>query len=171
MRLPTGPEGSSTRRSPGGGRHLAGRLAILGGLALAVGCAAGPPPPAALDPQHTSCAQCRMMVSDVHFAAQLVAPGEEPLFFDDLGCLRSYLSKRPTLPRGATAYVADHRTGHWVAAAEAVYSKVDGLATPMNSGLVAHADQASRDADESARGGVVMAVSDLFGPAGPPRGR
>lgn len=171
MRPPSNPESSLARRAAGGRRHLAVRLALLGCAAVGVGCAAGPPPPAALDPQHTSCAQCRMMVSDVHFAAQLVAPSEEPLFFDDLGCLRSYLARRPTLPRGAIAYVADHRTGHWVAAAEAVYSKVDGLATPMNSGLVAHADQASRDADESARGGVVMAVSDLFGPAGPPRGR
>lgn len=145
-------------------------IAWLGALVVAA-CAGGPPPPAALDTRHTSCAHCRMMVSDVRFAAQIVAPGEEPLFFDDVGCLREYLASHPSHPAGAIAYVADHRTGRWVVAAEAVYTKVEGLATPMSSGLVAHADRASRDADEAARGGVVMAVTDLFGPAGPPRGR
>ncbi len=152
------------------GRRAARVLPAILTASLAA-CTSGPPPPATLDPQHTTCAQCRMMVSDVHFAAQIVAPGEEPIFFDDLGCLRAYLSAHPDQPPRAVAYVADHRTGAWVVAADAVYSRVEGLATPMNSGLVAHADRASRDADAAARRGEVVAVHDLFGPAGPPRGR
>lgn len=138
-------------------------------VALAA-CAQGPPPPAPLDTANEACRHCRMMVSDVHYAAQIVAPAEEPLFFDDIGCLRDFLAQRPSLRKGAIAYVADHRTGAWVPAARAVYTKVETLATPMGSHLIAHADAASREADPAARGGAPLTPRDVFGPAGPPGG-
>ncbi len=112
-----------------------------------------------------------MAVSAPRFAAQLVAPGEEPRFFDDLGCLRDWLRAHPAAPRGAVAYVADHRDGAWVPAAAAVYARVPGLATPMGSELVAHQDAASRVADRSLGRAVPVAPAELFGPAGPPDGK
>ncbi len=36
-----------------------------------------------------------MAVSSARFASQIVAPGEEPRFFDDLGCLAAYLREHP----------------------------------------------------------------------------
>lgn len=145
-------------------------LAALALAALAA-CQRGPPGPARLDPRNDACAHCRMAVSDPPFAAQLVAPGEVPLFFDDLGCLRDYLREHPRPPRGAVAYVADHRTSAWVRAAAAVYARVPGLATPMNSELVAHQDAASRGADPAAAGAAPVAAAELFGAAGAPDGR
>ena len=53
--------------------------------------AAGDAPPAALDTRNETCRSCRMPVSDPRLAAQLAAPGEEPVFFDDIGCLRDFL--------------------------------------------------------------------------------
>jgi copper chaperone NosL len=138
--------------------------------ALAVACSSGPPAPAELDTRNESCAHCRMAVSDQRFAAQVGAPGELPRFFDDVGCLASWLKDQPTLPKGAVAWVADHRTRAWVVAAEAVYTRVPGLETPMGSHLVAHADAASRDGDEDTRGGTPVTLSELFGPKGPPAG-
>ncbi|MEW6323078.1 MAG: nitrous oxide reductase accessory protein NosL [Acidobacteriota bacterium] len=135
-------------------------------LALTVGCAAGPPPPAALDTANEACRHCRMMVSDVHFAAQIVAPGDEALFFDDVGCLREYLETQ-AVPPDAVAYVADHRTGEWVRAADAVYTRATNLQTPMGSGLVAHRDEASRSAD-AGLDGVTVARGEVF--ASPPPG-
>lgn len=133
-------------------------------LALAAGaCAQGPPPPAALDTRSEICASCRMAVSDPRLAAQLVAPAEEPRFFDDLGCLAAYLRERSSPGRGARAYVADHRTRGWVPAGEAVYTRVPGLETPMASHLIAHLDAASRDADPVAKGGQPVAPEEVFG--------
>jgi copper chaperone NosL len=109
-----------------------------------------------------------MVVSDARFAAQLVAPSEEPRFFDDIGCLHDHLGTPEGKPTGAVAYVADHRTRAWVPAGRAVYTRVPGLATPMGSHLVAHADPASRDADPDARGGTPVTATEVFGPAGPP---
>ena len=138
---------------------------------LALHCSSGPPAPATVDTKNDACAFCRMSVSDVRFAGQLVAPGEEPKFFDDLGCLRDYLRSAKQLPSGSLAYVADHRSKAWVPAARAVLTKLAAQATPMGSGVVAHADTASRDADDDARGGAPLSASEFFGPAGLPGAR
>ena len=135
--------------------------------ALATACGGGAPEPATLDTRNEQCAFCRMAVSDARFASQLVAPGELPRFFDDTGCLADYL-KAGKAPAGAVAFVADHRTKAWVRADRAVYTRVPGLATPMGSHVIAHAEAASRDADAEARTGVAVAATELFGPAGPP---
>jgi copper chaperone NosL len=110
-----------------------------------------------------------MVVSSARFAGQLVAPGELPRFFDDLGCLADFV-REGKAPRGAVAYVADHRTREWVHARAAVYTRVPGLETPMGSHVIAHADAASRDQDPETRGGTPLAGAELFGAAGAPGG-
>ncbi len=147
---------------------MSARTAAL--LLAALACSRGPARPAALDTRHESCAYCRMAVSDAHFAAQLVAPGEEPRFFDDIGCLREWLRREPRSPSGAAAFVADHRTAQWVLARAAVYTRNDALETPMGSHLLAHVDAASRDADPAAAGRRPLAPSDVFGAPLPPGG-
>jgi copper chaperone NosL len=143
---------------------------LLALVAALPACRAGAPGPAALDTRNDACAFCRMAASDARFAAQLVAPAEEPRFFDDIGCLRSWLAQQSSLPGGAVAYVADHRTRAWVRADLAVYTKAEGVETPMSSHLIAHADAASRDADPDARRGTPLSAAGLFGPAGVPNG-
>lgn len=130
-------------------------------LLLAVACA-GAPQPAALSPGNDTCSHCRMVVSDVHYAAQLVAPGEEPRFFDDVGCLASYRKANPPSIE-AVAFVADHRTGEWVNALYAVYTRVEDLETPMGSHLIAHLDERSRKADPVAARGVPRTYDEVFG--------
>lgn len=132
------------------------RAALLAAAAAAVACGRGTPAPAPLDTRSESCRFCRMAVSDARFAAQIVARGEEPLFFDDIGCLDAYLRQAPRLPDDALAYVADHRTRAWVPASAAVFTRVVTLETPMNSHLLAHADASSRDADPAAAGGQIV---------------
>jgi copper chaperone NosL len=140
-------------------------------LAALIGaCAGGRPEPAAPVLGRDTCAHCRMTVSSLRFAAQLVAPGEEPRFFDDIGCLRGFLDDAPDLPADAVAFVADHRSGAWVRARDAVFTRVEAMDTPMGSHLLAHASAAARDADPDARGGAAVDVTDLFGPSGPPGG-
>jgi copper chaperone NosL len=142
--------------------------AITVALAAIAACRSGPPAPAELVPGNEFCASCRMTVSERRFASQIVAPGEEPLFFDDHGCLRDFLRARPA-PAGGAAFVADHRTLQWVEAAHAVYTRVPGVRTPMASSLIAHADDASRRADSAASRGTPLSAADVFGatlPAG-----
>ena len=116
------------------------------------------------------CASCRMPVSDVHFAAQLTAPGELPRFFDEVGCLSDFVKSGSSKASGAVAWVADHRTGTWVRADRAVFTRVPTLTTPMNHHLIAHESAASRDSDPDARGGQPETAQEVFGPSGPPSG-
>ena len=132
-------------------------------LAVLASCASGDPRPADVQ-AGTTCAQCRMTVVDRKLAAQLVAPGEEPRVFDDLGCLAAYVVAHP-LPDGTSMFVADHATGAWVAAGDAVYSRDPAIATPMNSHLVAHRDEASRAADAAVHPVARLVATDVFGPA------
>jgi copper chaperone NosL len=108
-----------------------------------------------------------MIVSDPRLAAQIVTPAEEPRVFDDLGCLRDYLTASP-IARDAVVYVADHHTGDWVRASDAVFTRVAGATTPMGSHLLAHASAASRDADPQARGGEPIELSAVVRPARTP---
>ncbi|HEY3381583.1 MAG TPA: nitrous oxide reductase accessory protein NosL [Vicinamibacterales bacterium] len=146
-------------------------VAVVATVILAASCGGGPPGPATLDPRHDACRFCRMTVSDPRVAAQVVAPGEEPMFFDDIGCLAAFLRQETRLPQGAVAYVADHRTRAWVLASSATFTRVDRLETPMGSHLVAYVDAASRLADPDTKGGVPVGIPEIFGPAGPPGGQ
>ena len=143
---------------------------VAGALAFITACGAGEPKPAALDARNEACRFCRMAVSDARFAAQIAAPGEEPLFFDDVGCLAGYLREAKSVASGAAAFVADHRTGEWVLAARAVYAQSPSIQTPMNSHILTYASAASRDEDPAAHDGRAVPVSAVF-PVAPPEGR
>jgi copper chaperone NosL len=142
------------------------KAAVLATGIVALGaCTGTDPAPAELDTATELCASCRMPVSDPRLAAQIVAPGEEPRFFDDIGCLRDYLAGNRPLPRRAALYVADHRTKAWTPVARARYTICPAVATPMGSHLLAHADAASRQRDAAARAGTPVAVGEALGTA------
>lgn len=139
-------------------------------LSLALASCEGAPVPEELVEGRDLCASCRMPVSDRRFAAQITAPGELPLFFDETGCLGEFVKGRQVKAPAAIAWVADHRTKAWVRADRAVYTRVPTLETPMNHKLLAHENAASRDADPDSRGGRPVDLQEIFGPQGPPRG-
>jgi copper chaperone NosL len=139
------------------------RPVLLASIVALISCGSEPTPPAPIYSRGEACAYCRMTVSASNVVAQIVAPGEEPLFFDDVGCLAAFVKAHADLPNGAVAYVSDHRTHAWVRADRAVYTRVSGLDTPMQSHLVAHADALSRQADPLAAGASVTPVADVFG--------
>lgn len=129
---------------------------VLAAALVMSACAGGPPEPAAVGLGEDACGSCRMTIVSRATAAQIVRAGDEPVFFDDLGCLRDYLRQQP-LPGDAVVYVADHRTGEWVDARLAMFTRTTA-STPMASGLLAHADATSRNADPAAAGGSQATV-------------
>lgn len=135
-------------------------LIAFAGL-VAGGCGGGRLTPEALVAGREACTYCRMTFSQVEFASQVVAPGELPKFFDDLGCLNHFLTATTEVPAGAVIYVTDHRSREWAPAEQAVFSRVPMLATPMSSHLVAHASAASREADATATGGSPVPLGDV----------
>lgn len=137
------------------------RLHLAAVALVATACAGGPPEPVALAIGQDVCASCRMVISSRATAAQLLAPGEEPRLFDDLGCLQTALQAGPP-PAGTVIVVADHLTDDWIRLEDAVLTEVPGLQTPMGSGLIAHRTAAARDLDRAARGGRAYDRSTLL---------
>ena len=131
-------------------------------LCLAVACGPSGPAPADLAVGQEACGFCRMTVSQPEFASQLVAPGELPLFFDDLACLNNYLTSTPDRPADAVLYVTEHRTRAWIRAETALFSRVVTVATPMGSHLVAHESSGSRAADGAAAGAEPVALDAVI---------
>jgi len=123
--------------------------------------------PASLEPGTESCRYCRMHISELRFAGQLRAPGEEPMFFDDIGCLQAFLSDNRTARENHVAFVTDHRTQEWVLARSALYTR-SSVATPMGSGLIAHANARSRTDDPAAIGRSALSASQIFRVTAPP---
>ena len=141
-------------------------VCVLVALVALAGCGRtdDPPPPIQAG---TPCAFCRMTISDGHFAAEVVAPGEEPRQYDDIGCLAGDLQKRP-LPSRSRVFVADYATGALIPAGDAVYTRVESIETPMMSHIVAHATAAARDADSRIpRSGIRQTPKDVFGASVP----
>lgn len=107
-------------------------------LLLLAACASEPPGPAELAFGSESCSFCRMVIADKRFPAQIVSPAHDPLFFDDLDCLARHLTAQP-LPDEATVFVTDYKGSTWIAARTADFFRCPGMASPMNSGLIASA--------------------------------
>jgi hypothetical protein len=144
------------------------RLVAVLMLAAAFGCT-GSPEPASLEAPGTLCAQCQRAIVLERLASQVVSPGGEVLFFDDLQCLADYLVSHTTLPRNTAAFVTDYRSGEWTSAVDAVFTRVMNVPTPRSSHVIAHASPESRDQDPAARDGVSVAARELF-PLGAPDG-
>jgi copper chaperone NosL len=142
--------------------------AVVAMAALIAGCGGEPRPvPPAID--QDACAHCRMIVSDVRFAAQIVTAAGDPVYFDDLTCLADHLRAAP-LPSGAAVFVVDHRTREWIDARQAIYTRADAVTGPMGSHVIAHRSTATREADPDAASGTIITLAEAL-PALAPGGR
>jgi copper chaperone NosL len=103
-----------------------------------------------------------MTVSQPEFASQLLVDGELPKFFDDLGCLHSYLTATTPGPEGGVIFVTDHRSREWVRADTAVYTRAPAVATPMASHLVAHATTAFKGGGTALTGTTPVPIDDVI---------
>ncbi|MDD5302727.1 MAG: nitrous oxide reductase accessory protein NosL [Elusimicrobia bacterium] len=86
-----------------------------------------------------ACARCGMIVSEERFASGYIGAGGETVAYDDLGEFLDAVSKEPAL--AAKSYVHDAQDGRWLRAAQAVFVKLEGFATPMGSGYAAFASE------------------------------
>jgi copper chaperone NosL len=77
-----------------------------------------------------ACSSCAMLVSDPHFAAQVLTPAGDHMYFDDVGCMASFLARRKST--ADRAWVRDP-SGNWVTSELAHFSA--GAKTPMDYGF------------------------------------
>jgi copper chaperone NosL len=91
--------------------------------------------PVEMSPGKFQCGECGMVINDLSFAAQVVAPNGKTWFFDDNGCMAAWLSAR-SFQESAIIWVNSLDTGGWIDGRRAFYSQTDN--TPMSYGFGAY---------------------------------
>jgi hypothetical protein len=87
------------------------------------------------------CERCKMVVSERKYAAEIVDPKTDKVYyFDDIGCAVLWLEeeKIPWADR-AKIWVTDAKTGEWLDARTAKYT--DDSITPMAYGIAAFSEK------------------------------
>ena len=100
--------------------------------ALLLACDPGVARPAEPAWGKQACAHCMMLLSDKRTAAQLTTAAGERLFFDDVGCLVSWLEDSHLEAKSAWVRSPDATT--WIPAHSAHFAA--GASTPMDFGFV-----------------------------------
>jgi hypothetical protein len=90
-----------------------------------------------------------MLISSVANAGEVLVPGEETRFYDDIGCL----ARDPVaMKAGATRFVQLAGGAGWATTGDAWFASSVSAGTPMGYGLVALAtESAARAADREGR--------------------
>jgi copper chaperone NosL len=103
-----------------------------------------------------------MLISSLDHAAQAVAPGEEPRFYDDRGCLATDAA---SLPAGSRLFVQLDGGAGWIDAAEAFFAFPADARTPMGYGVTAFPTES--DAARADRDGRALRWADVLDRLGP----
>ncbi len=143
-----------------------GTAASWSALAAAalLGCAR--PAPRAIAYGEEPCRHCHMTIADPRFAAELVMTTGKVYVFDDVGCLTAFVEEGRVPPSQVQGlWVYDYlQPDSLLDARQAVYLRVDSLATPMASHLVAVRAGSAADSLRARLGGTLLTWDRL--PAG-----
>ncbi len=80
---------------------------------------------------HDVCYLCKMAISQLEFASEIVTPSGEVYKFDDIGCMIEFTNAKE-LPEGSVMFVRDFYTKEWVKIEDALFVKSEKIQTPMN---------------------------------------
>lgn len=128
-------------------------LAVFAWLAASA-CGLGADGPPLIEVDRTACAHCRMLVSDVAYAAAFQVAGAEARVFDDIGCMAAELRQAAGERR---VWVHDFGTGEWIDGAGAVFVHAAALRTPMGGGVIAFKTRAAAERSAGEKNGRVVA--------------
>jgi copper chaperone NosL len=126
-------------------------LSVLAVLACALaGCDAQPK---AIVYGRDECAECRMILADRHYGAELITPKGKILMFDDVNCLLTARARPGPAAESRVVLVDFNRPNVFLPAAEAWFLQHDRLRTPMASGLAVFATEAELETARQQLGG------------------
>lgn len=109
---------------------------ILPGLILLSGCFSQEPSEIRL---HTDeCTYCKMVISDIQFAAQLVSDKGKSYKFDSIECMAAYTHQNPEIAENARLYLSDYtQKENWMLLENASVYHSEEVQSPMGLSLFA----------------------------------
>jgi copper chaperone NosL len=120
---------------------------------LATGCSTQSDEPEIVR-DRTACSNCKMLISETHFAAAFRV-GDVDQVFDDIGCMLEKLADDPSL-KPQQLWARDQLTDSWITADNGYYAYSPELRTPMGFGYVAYANRSEAEAAAAKVSGKVF---------------
>lgn len=122
---------------------------------LLILCGCGKPSLKPVEIESTDmCSFCRMAVSEMRYAAEIVDRDENVYKFDDIGCMLRFLRQHQT--QGAAVFVRDYDSSGWLSAPEAQYVRSDAIPSPMDGHMIALGHKAAAEEYAVRFHGVVL---------------
>jgi len=111
----------------------------IGAFLLRCGGAKGPVP---IEAGEDLCNFCRMVITDLRFAAEIIDEKGNVYKFDDIHCMIALAREKDFTPEKTRGFfVLDYQTKEWVRAEKAFFVKGQEIWTPMAGGVVAFKDR------------------------------
>lgn len=136
------------------------RLTLLTALMLVIaGCE---PEPRSIEAGNDQCAYCRMMISELEFASQLLNKQGRSFKFDSVECMAAYDLTTDNPENVHSLWVPDfHDPQHWIRSDEAFYLKSETLRSPMGLSLSAYASREQAEEMRSEYGGELISYEQV----------
>ena len=77
------------------------------------------------------CDNCKMTITEVKYATELITEKGRAYKFDDLSCMTMYENSNPDKAKNAKTYVIDFPTGKFLEKAKAYFIKGGNIKSPM----------------------------------------
>ncbi len=107
--------------------------------------------------------RCKMAISQLQYAAQVVDKEGNHYKFDDIGCMLVYVRQRHLKTTELTFFFTDYmNTAHWLDATSAVFVKSRRIDSPMASGFAAFDGEPSAKDFAANNQGQVLSVVEVL---------
>src|SRR5690554_2958900 len=107
-------------------------------LALSLAITACSQQPVEIHYGSDECAHCRMMITDNHFASQIITKKGKAIKFDAIECLAAYQKENREELGDAVFWISDYENpGEWLKAENAIIIKSEVIKSPMGASLLA----------------------------------
>jgi len=134
-------------------------LFILILLALA-GCSASTKEPTEISQNIDSCDVCKMGISEIDSAAQMILKNGKPVLFDDVGCMVVYIQDEK--PEYEAAFVHDYHSKEWISFDQSTFVHNHSIDSPMSYHIAAFEREDDAVSFHKEHGGKVYTSSDLI---------
>lgn len=102
------------------------------------------------------CDNCRMTISELGYAAELLTDKGRAYKFDDIMCMNMYESSNPDQAENAKLYVIDYPTGKFLEKEKATLIKGGSIKSPMGGNTQAYQTKASAEKAAAALGASII---------------
>lgn len=91
------------------------------------------------------CDNCRMTITEVGYATQLLTDKGRAYKFDDIMCMNMYETANPDKAKDAKLYVIDFPSGKFLEKAKAIFVKGGSIKSPMGGNTQAYQNKSAAE--------------------------